>query len=190
MFLYIKRNKSGFAWIFLEPKNCYWWFPMISGYGTENLLSMGFEILGLDFWSLIIMPWRRFGAHVRDFFRIDCSGLWSLFHVASVGVLVKFRKWEYNRKHFFLILCTSLLGLSECSACVRNQFGSLQEGSSQAFLIGVTLDFKLALRVVIVNYWGGSHKTLHFSKRVLLLFHSVKLCVLLCEAAYRLHVVC
>ena len=112
------------------------------------------------------------------------------FHVASVGVLVKFRKWEYNRKHFFLILCTSLLGLSECSACVRNQFGSLREGSSQAFLIGVTLDFKLALRVVIVNYWGGSHKTLHFSKRVLLLFHSVKLCVLLCEAAYRLHVVC
>ena len=44
MFLYIKRNKSGFPWIFMEPEN---WFPMISGHGTEKLLSMAFEILGL-----------------------------------------------------------------------------------------------------------------------------------------------
>ena len=73
MFLYIKRNESGFPWIFLEPKNCYRWFPMISGYGTKNLLSMGFEILGLDLWSLIIMPWRRFGAHARDLFRIAAA---------------------------------------------------------------------------------------------------------------------
>ena len=28
-------------------KNCYWWFPMISGHGTEKLFSMGIEILGL-----------------------------------------------------------------------------------------------------------------------------------------------
>ena len=42
MFLYIKRNKSGFPWIFIEPEN---WFPMISGHGTEKLLSMAFEIL-------------------------------------------------------------------------------------------------------------------------------------------------
>ena len=44
MFLYIKRNKSGFPWIFIEPEN---WFPIISGHGTEKLLSMAFEILGL-----------------------------------------------------------------------------------------------------------------------------------------------
>ena len=44
MFLYIKRNKSGFPWIFMEPEN---WFPMISGHGTQKLLSMAFEILGL-----------------------------------------------------------------------------------------------------------------------------------------------
>ena len=43
MFLYIKGNKSGFPWIFIEPEN---WFPMISGHGTEKLLSMAFEILG------------------------------------------------------------------------------------------------------------------------------------------------
>ena len=28
-------------------KNCYKWFPMISGHGTKTLLSMGFEILWL-----------------------------------------------------------------------------------------------------------------------------------------------
>ena len=28
-------------------KNCYKWFPMISGHGTIKLLSMGFEILWL-----------------------------------------------------------------------------------------------------------------------------------------------
>ena len=33
---------------FHGPKNCYRWFPMISGHGTEKLLSMGFEILGLE----------------------------------------------------------------------------------------------------------------------------------------------
>ena len=48
MFLYIKRNKSGFPWDFMEPKNCYWQFPMISGHRTEKLLSMEFEILGLE----------------------------------------------------------------------------------------------------------------------------------------------
>ena len=42
-FLYIKRNKSRFPW----TKNCYRWFPLISGYGTKKLLSMGFEIIGL-----------------------------------------------------------------------------------------------------------------------------------------------
>ena len=45
-----KKNKhleDGFPWIFMEPKNCYWWFPMISGLGTENLFSMGTEILRL-----------------------------------------------------------------------------------------------------------------------------------------------
>ena len=49
IFLYIRRlNNSGFPWIFMEPKNCYRWFPMISGHRSERLLSMGFEILGLD----------------------------------------------------------------------------------------------------------------------------------------------
>ena len=43
MFLYIKTNKSGFPW----TKNCYRWFPLISGHGTKKLLSMGFEIIGL-----------------------------------------------------------------------------------------------------------------------------------------------
>jgi len=33
----------------MEPKNSYRWVPMISGYGTEKLFSMGFEILGLAF---------------------------------------------------------------------------------------------------------------------------------------------
>ena len=28
-------------------KNCYRWFPLISGHGTKKLLSMGFEIIGL-----------------------------------------------------------------------------------------------------------------------------------------------
>ena len=32
-----------FSW----PKNCYRWFPLISGHGTKKLLSMGFEIIGL-----------------------------------------------------------------------------------------------------------------------------------------------
>ena len=47
MFLYIKRNKTGLLWDFMEQKNCYEQFPMISGHRTEQLLSMGFEILGL-----------------------------------------------------------------------------------------------------------------------------------------------
>ena len=52
MFLYIRRNKSGFfPWIFTETKNCYRWFPMISGHRNERLLSMAFEILGLDIFS-------------------------------------------------------------------------------------------------------------------------------------------
>ena len=48
MFLHVKKNKSGFPWIFMEPKNCYQWVPMISGHRTEKRLFMGFEILGLD----------------------------------------------------------------------------------------------------------------------------------------------
>ena len=32
-------------------KNCYRWFPMISRHGSKRLLSMGFEILGLDILS-------------------------------------------------------------------------------------------------------------------------------------------
>lgn len=52
------------------------------------------------------------------------------FHVASIGVLVKFLKWENDREHFFLNLRVSLLGLSERSACVRDRFASLQEGNS------------------------------------------------------------
>ena len=28
-------------------KNCYKWFPMISGHGSERLFSMGIEMLGL-----------------------------------------------------------------------------------------------------------------------------------------------
>lgn len=43
MFLYIQRNKSGFPW----TKDCYRWFPLISGHGTKKLLSMAFEIIGL-----------------------------------------------------------------------------------------------------------------------------------------------
>ena len=46
-FLYIKRNKSRFPWIFMEQTNCYRWFPMISGQRTQKFLSVGFEILGL-----------------------------------------------------------------------------------------------------------------------------------------------
>ena len=30
-------------WIFVDPKNLYSWFPMIIGYGTEKLFSMGFK---------------------------------------------------------------------------------------------------------------------------------------------------
>ena len=45
--------------------------------------------------------------------------------MASVGVLIKFLKREYDREHFFLDLCISLLGLSECSARVRDRLASL-----------------------------------------------------------------
>ena len=47
-FLYIKRTQSAWVPILHRTKNCYLWFPMISGHGTENMLSMGFEILELD----------------------------------------------------------------------------------------------------------------------------------------------
>ena len=47
MFLYIKRNKSGFPWDFMEQKivtNSFLW-----SLGTEpnNCYPLGFEILGL-----------------------------------------------------------------------------------------------------------------------------------------------
>ena len=37
----LKHLGDGFPWIFMEPKNCCWWFPMNSRHGTEKLLSMG-----------------------------------------------------------------------------------------------------------------------------------------------------
>ena len=36
----------------MEPEN---WFPMISGHGTEKLLSMAFEILGLGITSKVAL---------------------------------------------------------------------------------------------------------------------------------------
>ena len=45
----LKHSGDGFPWIFTEPKNCYRWFLMISGHGTEKLFSMGIEILGLQY---------------------------------------------------------------------------------------------------------------------------------------------
>ena len=42
-----KHLRGEFPWIFMEPKTFYRWFPMISGHGTIELFSMGFEILGL-----------------------------------------------------------------------------------------------------------------------------------------------
>ena len=57
------------------------------------------------------------------------------FHLASVAVLFKFLKWEYDYKHFFLNLCVSLLGLSQRSACVCDWFASLQEAAPRPFLL-------------------------------------------------------
>ena len=45
----LKHSGDGFPWIFTEPKNCYRWFLMISGHGTEKMFSMGIEILGLQY---------------------------------------------------------------------------------------------------------------------------------------------
>ena len=48
MFLYITKNtKVGSHEFSQNPKNCYREFAMISGHGTDTLLSMGFEIQGL-----------------------------------------------------------------------------------------------------------------------------------------------
>ena len=48
-FCKLKEIKAGSHEFFKGPKNCYRWFPLISGHGTEKLLSMRFEILGLVF---------------------------------------------------------------------------------------------------------------------------------------------
>ena len=48
-----KHVGDGFPWIFKEPKNCYWWFLMNSGHGTEKLFLMGIEILGFGIYCCI-----------------------------------------------------------------------------------------------------------------------------------------
>ena len=77
MFLHIKKNKSGFPWIFMEPKNCYQWVPMISGHGTEKLLFMGFEILGLDVGKVLILYWRVFvSAQKANWYSVNITFEW------------------------------------------------------------------------------------------------------------------
>ena len=44
----VKTSRSGFPWIFKEPKNCDRQFPLNSGHKTEQLFSMRFEIVERD----------------------------------------------------------------------------------------------------------------------------------------------
>ena len=59
-----------------EPKNCYLWFPMISGHGTENMLSMGFEILELDLVFCKLYPW-----HCEQALVTKIKEVYFLFHM-------------------------------------------------------------------------------------------------------------
>ena len=49
----LKHLGDGFPWIFTEPKNCYWWFPMNSGHGTVKLPQWEFKSWGLEYGILL-----------------------------------------------------------------------------------------------------------------------------------------